>query len=115
MDGSRVPEPRGRESGMALLRALAAGYLIYLGVTMILDRITGRSEMPLWLSWTCGVIFVLAGAVFGWYAWKRYRREITKKLMDPKKHLQKKKKEESRVTVCRYRSGDLGSQTAARL
>ena len=79
MDGSRVPEPCGRESGMALLRALAAGYLLYLGVTMILDRIAGRSEMPLWLSWTCGVIFVLAGAVFGWYTWKRYRGENYKK------------------------------------
>lgn len=78
MNGSRVPEPRGRESGMALLRALVAGYLIYLGVTMILDRIAGRSEMPLWLSWTCGLLFVLAGVFFGWYTWKRYREDTAK-------------------------------------
>ncbi len=75
MNGSRVPEPRGRESGMALLRALVAGYVIYLGVTMILDRIAGRSEMPLWLSWTCGVFFVLVGAGFGWYTLKMCREE----------------------------------------
>ena len=79
MNGSRVPEPRGKESGMALLRALVAAYLIYLGVTMILDRISGRSGMPLWLAWACGVFFVLAGAVFGCYTWKRYRKEIAEK------------------------------------
>ena len=72
-------EMRGRGSGMDLLRVLAAGYLIYLGISMITDHLNGRSDMAPWLAWACGVLFVLAGAAFAWFSWKRYRAEQAEK------------------------------------
>ena len=69
--GNRGASP----AGMALLRAAVAGYLIYLGVTLIRDRLNGKSAMAPWLAWACGTVFVLAGAAFGWFAWRRYRAD----------------------------------------
>ena len=66
----------GRVTGMSVLRAAAAGYLIYLGITLISDHLSGKSTMAPWLAWCFGVLFVFAGAVFLWYSWKRYRQEM---------------------------------------
>ena len=71
-NGSGTPE-RGGTAAMDLLRAVVAVYLIYLGVSLILDRLAGRSDMALWLAWVCGVLFVLAGAAFGWFTWRHFR------------------------------------------
>ena len=76
---------RGSESGMALVRAVVAGYLIYLGVSIVRDRLAGKSAMAPWLAWGCGVLFVTAGAVFGWFTWKRYRAETAEKAAETEK------------------------------
>ena len=68
-----------RAGNIASLRAVVAGYLIYLGVSLVRDRLTGKSDMALWLAWVCCAVFVIAGAAFGWYTWKRWRAETTGK------------------------------------
>lgn len=59
----------------AALRAVVGAYLIYLGVSLIRDRLNGKSAMALWLAWACGAFFALAGAGVIAYTWLRWRRE----------------------------------------
>lgn len=70
---------RGRAVNVASLRAVVAVYLMYLGVSLVRDRLTGTSDMALWLAWLCGIFFVLAGAAFGWFTWKRWRADTAVK------------------------------------
>lgn len=67
----------------AVLRAAVAGYLIYLGVSMITDHLNGASTLAPWIIWTAGPVFVIAGAVFGWLTWKRYRAETAEEPHSP--------------------------------
>lgn len=61
--------------GMAILRAAVAGYLIYLGFTLIRDLLSGSSGLPPAAAWGIGAVFMLAGALFLVYAWRRFRAE----------------------------------------
>ena len=63
--------------GMAMLRAVVSGYLIYLGFTLIRDMLSGSSDMAPVLGWGCGLLFMLAGALSVFYTWRRWRREQT--------------------------------------
>ena len=74
-DGKSIDS--GRAGTIATLRAVVAGYLVYLGVSLVRDRINGVSDMALWLAWLCGVVFVIAGIAFGWYTWKRWRKDTS--------------------------------------
>ena len=67
----------------AVLRAAVAGYLIYLGVSMIIDHLNGTSALASWIVWTAGPVFAAAGAVFGWVTWKRYRAETEEEPAEP--------------------------------
>ena len=62
-----------RSETAAILRFLVAGYLFYLGVSLIRDRLTGRSTLPGALVWVCGAAFIAAGILFAWFTWRRYR------------------------------------------
>ena len=64
---------RSKAITMAILRAAVSGYLIYLGFSMIKDHLEGNSTLAPWLTWVCGVFFILGGAAFIWYSWKQYR------------------------------------------
>lgn len=59
----------------AALRAVVGAYLIYLGVSLIRDRLNGKSAMTLWLAWGIGIFFALAGAGVIFYAWRRWRAD----------------------------------------
>ena len=76
MNNLGAPNPKGRAISMASLRAVVAGYLIYLGGKLIYDRLHTESEMPVWLAWVFGIFFILVGGAFGFYTWKRYRKEV---------------------------------------
>ena len=71
--------PRGRAMTIATLRAVVAGYLIYLGGSLIYGRLKGESDMIPWMAWFFGIFFILAGVAFGIYTWKRYKQETTEK------------------------------------
>lgn len=75
MNNNGAPNPRGRSTTMAMLRAVVSGYLIYLGGSLIYDHVKGKSEMVPWMVWVFGIFFILAGAAFGLYTWKRYQKE----------------------------------------
>jgi hypothetical protein len=75
MNSNGAPDPRNRAIAMASLRAVVAGYLIYLGGRLIYDYYHGTSEMALWMTWFFGVVFILAGSAFALYTWKRYQKE----------------------------------------
>ena len=57
----------------AALRLVAAGYLMYLGYELIRDHLRGVSSLSPALAWLCGIVFLTAGLLFGWYSWQRYR------------------------------------------
>ncbi len=62
-----------RAKGAAFLRAVVAGYLIYLGYTLLRDYLGGASTLEPWVAWTVGPGFIAAGIAFGVYVWKRYQ------------------------------------------
>ena len=65
-----------RISNIAMLRTLVAGYLFYLGFTILRDVIKGEpGSLPVWLLWLCGILFMLTALAFGWYTWRQYRRQ----------------------------------------
>ena len=75
MFNNGAQSPRGRAITMATLRAVVAGYLIYLGGSLIYGQLKGESEMIPWMAWFFGIFFILAGGAFGIYTWKRYKKE----------------------------------------
>ena len=77
MFNNGASNPRGRAMVMATLRAVVAGYLIYLGGSLIYGQLKGESEMIPWVAWFFGIFFILAGGAFGIYTWKRYKKEST--------------------------------------
>ena len=65
-----------RISNIAMLRTLVAGYLFYLGFTILRDVMKGEpGSLPVWLLWLCGILFMLTALAFGWYTWRQYRRQ----------------------------------------
>ena len=62
-----------RVANMAILRVVVSGYLVYLGASMIRERLNGSSTLPVWAVWVLGLVFILAGLGFGVYSWKQYR------------------------------------------
>ena len=63
-----------RAASAAMLRGLAAAYLLYLGWTILRDLFRGASSLPLWMGWAAGLGFAAAGLAFGWYSIRSYRR-----------------------------------------
>ncbi|MBP5294295.1 MAG: hypothetical protein J6Y95_01095 [Lachnospiraceae bacterium] len=75
MNNNGAPNPRNRAIAMASLRAVVAGYLVYLGGKLISDYLKGESEIIPWMVWVFGPLFIVAGLAFGFYTWKRYQKE----------------------------------------
>ena len=67
---------KARAGTTASLRAIAAGYLVYLAWTIVRDILNGSSTMPQWLGWLSALVFAGSGAAFGLYAWTRYRKDL---------------------------------------
>ena len=66
---------RSKAMNLASLRALVAAYLIYLGISLIYDHLSGRSSLSPVFVWLTGLFFILAGICFGFYIWKRWRTD----------------------------------------
>ena len=64
-----------RLRGFAIVRAVVAGYLVYLGGSLIYDYLGGSSTMSPVAAWGLGLLFIAAGAGFGVYTWRRWRAE----------------------------------------
>ena len=70
------PSKRTRASNTAVLRAVVAAYLAYLGFDLLRDRIRGISTLSPVFAWTAGLGFIAAALAFGLYTWKLWKREL---------------------------------------
>ena len=52
---------QARAGSTAALRALVAGYLVYLGVTLIRNLLNGSSPLPTAAAWCAGIVFIGGG------------------------------------------------------
>ena len=68
-------QKRSKAMNLASLRAVVAAYLIYLGFSLILDHLRGRSTLFPVFAWVAGLVFIAAGIAFGFYIWKRWRAD----------------------------------------
>ena len=66
-------QKRNRAMNIATLRAVVAAYLVYLGGSLIVDYLRGRSGVSPILAWGPGLLFIAAGIGFGYYTWKIWR------------------------------------------
>ena len=67
---------RTRATNTAVLRAIVAAYLAYLGFDLLRDWIRGTSTLSPALAWTVGLGFIAAAIAFGFYTWKLWKREL---------------------------------------
>ena len=62
---------------VATLRAVVAGYLFYLGFTILRDLLAGNpGSLPVWLLWMAGILFIVSALAFGYYTWRQYQKEM---------------------------------------
>ena len=73
----RTPEEdaarKSRAGNRAALRLAVSAYLLYLGYSILHDTLTGTSAMSPVLGWIAGAVFIVGGALFGRYSWKRWK------------------------------------------
>ena len=67
---------RTRATNTAVLRAIVAAYLAYLGFDLLRDWIRGTSTLSPAFAWTVGLGFIAAAIAFGFYTWKRWKQEL---------------------------------------
>lgn len=64
-----------RLRGFAVVRAAVAGYLVYLGGSLIWDLRKGSSTLPPAAAWGLGLVFIAAGLAFALYTWRRWKKD----------------------------------------
>ncbi len=70
-----VIQKRSKAMNLASLRAVVAAYLIYLGSSLIVDHLRGRSTLSPVFVWLAGLFFIAVGIAFGFYVWKCWRAD----------------------------------------
>lgn len=66
---------KNRMGNFFALRLAVSAYLIYLGVDILRDYLSGASTLPPGSAWGFGTGFIVAGVCFAVYSFIRYRRE----------------------------------------
>lgn len=74
-DRNSSAQKRTKAMNFATMRAVVAGYLVYLGGSLIYDYLKSRSGMTPLKAWGFGLLFIAAGVGYGLYAWKRWQAE----------------------------------------
>ena len=54
---------------------MVAGYLVYLGGSIIYELIQGATTLRPALGWILGPLFLIAGAGFGYLTWRRWKAD----------------------------------------
>ena len=67
---------RTRANNLAVLRALVAAYLAWLGFSLIRDCLRGASTLSPAFAWTVGLVFIAAALAFAFYIWRQWKREL---------------------------------------
>ena len=69
-------QKRARAGTRATLRAVVAGYLIYLAWQIVKGVRTGSSSMAPAVAWTAAIFFTLAAVGVGIYAFRSWRADL---------------------------------------
>ena len=67
---------RTRANNLAVLRALVAAYLAWLGFSLIRDCVRGASTLSPAFAWTAGLVFIAAALTFAFYIRSQWKREL---------------------------------------
>ncbi len=67
---------RTKANNLAALRALVAGYLAWLGFSLIRDLLRGTSTLSPAFAWTAGLVFIAAALAFAFYIRRQWKREL---------------------------------------
>ena len=68
---------RTKANNLAVLRVLVAGYLAWLGFSLIRDCLRGASTLSPAFAWTAGLVFIAAALAFAFYIWRQWKRELS--------------------------------------
>ena len=69
-------QKRARAGTRATLRAVVAGYLVYLAWQIVKGVRTGSSTMAPAVAWAAAVFFTLAAIAVGVYAYRSWRADL---------------------------------------
>ena len=68
---------RTKANNLAVLRAVVAAYLAWLGFSLIRDCLRGASTLSPAFAWTAGLVFIAAALAFAFYIWRQWKRELS--------------------------------------
>ncbi len=74
---------RARALSVTTMRAVVAGYLVYLGVSLFRDYLRGDSTLSPLAAWASFLGFCVGGLLFGLYTWKRYQAALEAAKLPP--------------------------------
>ena len=77
--------PRSKAVNRAALRGAIAVYLIYLGISLIVDLIQGRITERPYLIWAAAIVFALGGLGFAWFTWRRWKIDAAEEKAEAEK------------------------------
>ena len=69
-------QKRARAGTAATARIAVALYIVWLGYKIIQGVQEGNTSMPAAVGWLTGVSFIVVAIAFGFYIWKRYRKDL---------------------------------------
>ncbi|MGX8710538.1 MAG: hypothetical protein ACQGTM_09880 [bacterium] len=72
----KIQARRKRAKVRLTLRALVVLYLLYLTKGIVEAAVQKTSTLPLWVTGLVSVVFLLASAAFGAYAWREYKQSL---------------------------------------
>ena len=67
---------RTKANNLAVLRAVVAAYLAWLGFSLIRDCVRGASTLSPAFAWTVGLVFIAAALAFAFYIWRQWKRGL---------------------------------------
>lgn len=70
------PQKRSKATITAVLRAIVAFYLAYLGWTVAQNAGGPDTSMKPWMGWAIFALFSAVGIAFGVYTMKRYQADL---------------------------------------
>ncbi len=76
-------QKRAKAGTAALLRAVVALYIAWLGYKVIRGVGEDGSTVPPAAGWIIGIVFIAAALAFGFYIWKRWRADLEDARISP--------------------------------
>ncbi len=68
-------QKQARAGTSAIFRAVIAGYIIYLGWSVLRGVLKGTSPVPVWTGWFVAIVFTGGAVAFLVYTWKTWQQD----------------------------------------